>query len=79
MGREALKEDVCKRNIHGNDIGLRFLCKGMRGAGSIAFVLVIACGEIGDIQHHWGKGRKSCGVGLFSQEGVDILGGSTEQ
>ncbi len=79
LGREALKEDVHKRNIYGDDIGLHLLCKGMRGTGGGTFVLVSACGEVGDIRHHWGEGHKGCRVGLFSQEGVDILGGSTEQ
>ncbi len=58
LGREALEEDVC-------NIGSSFLCEGMRGAGGGTFVLVIACGEIGDIQHRWGEGRKGCGVGLL--------------
>ncbi len=79
LGRETLEEDVRKRDIHGDDIGSCFLCEGMRGMGSGAFVLVSACGEAGDVRHCWGEGRKGCGVGLFSLEGVDILGGSTEQ
>ncbi len=61
LGREALKEDVCKCNIHGDDIGLCFFCKGIHGAGGGAFILISACGEIRDVWHCWGEGAKAAG------------------